>query len=141
GSLEPVSYRDPTSGEWLEDRPTFGHLAVLLRMFSYQPAAAATLPLLLHEASEGRYAPLMAQSRMLTASIGDQLSHGMQLSVMCTEDAAEMTAEPGDEGSVLGNDMVAVFKAQCAEWPTAGRPDGFRDPLAGELPVLAVSGE
>src|SRR5690606_13005866 len=141
GSLEPVSYRDPTSGEWLEDRPTFGHLAVLLRMFSYQPAAAATLPLLLHEAAEGRYAPLMAQSRMLASSIGDQMAHGMQLSVMCTEDAAEMAIEPGDDGSVLGNDMVSLLKTQCAEWPTAPRAEGFRDPLSGDLPVLAISGE
>ncbi|HEY4531192.1 MAG TPA: alpha/beta fold hydrolase [Luteimonas sp.] len=141
GTLPPVSYRDPTSGEWLEDAPTFGHLAVLLRMFSYQPAAAATLPLLLHEAGEGRYAPLMAQARMLAGSIGDQMSHGMQLSVMCTEDAAEMAIEPGDEGSVLGNDMVSLLKSQCAEWPTAPRADGFRDPLAGDLPVLAISGE
>src|SRR5690606_7939341 len=115
GMLEPVSYRDPTSGEWLEDQPTFAHLAVLLRMFSYQPGAAATLPLLLHEAGEGRYAPLMAQARMLTGSIGDQMSHGMQLSVICTEDASEMKIEAGDDGSVLGNDMVTLFQAQCAE--------------------------
>ncbi|WP_133000104.1 alpha/beta fold hydrolase [Luteimonas arsenica] len=141
GDLAPVQYRDPTNGEWLEDQPTFGHLAVLLRMFSYQPAAAATLPLLLHEAAEGRYAPLMAQSRMLVGSIGGQMAHGMQLSVMCTEDAAEMAVDPGDDGSVLGNDMVAVFKAQCAEWPTAARPEGFREPLSGDLPVLAISGE
>lgn len=141
GMLEPVSYRDPTSGEWLEDQPTFAHLAVLLRMFSYQPAAAATLPLLLHEAGEGRYAPLMAQARMLTGSIGDQMSHGMQLSVICTEDASEMKIEAGDDGSVLGNDMVTLFQAQCAEWPTAPRTAGFRDPLAGDLPVLALSGE
>ncbi|GGJ95541.1 alpha/beta fold hydrolase [Luteimonas terricola] len=141
GDLATVSYRDPVSGEWLEETPTFGHLAILLRMFSYQPAAAATLPLLLHDAANGRYAPLLAQSRMLMASLGDQMAHGMQLSVICTEDVSEMAALPGDDGSVLGNEMVALFQAQCDAWPTAPRADGFRDPLAGDLPVLAISGE
>ena len=139
--LPAVTYRDPISGEWLEERPTFAHLAILLRMFSYQPAAASTLPLLLHDAAEGRYAPLMAQSRMLMASLGDAMSHGMQLSVICTEDASEMTVDPGDDGSVLGNDMVAVFQAQCPAWPTAARAEGFRAPLTGDVPVLAISGE
>ena len=97
--LPAVGYRDPVSGEWLEERPTFGHLAILLRMFSYQPAAAATLPVLLHDAANGRYAPLMAQSRMLASSLGDQMAHGMQLSVMCTEDVAEMAIDPDDDGT------------------------------------------
>ena len=141
GGLAPVDYRDPVSGEWRRETPAFGHLAALLRMFSYQPAAAATLPLLLHDAANGRYAPLLAQSDMLGDSIGDMISHGMQLSVICGEDAAEITADPADEDSVLGNGMVAVFEAQCAVWPTAPRADGFREPLAGDVPVLAVSGE
>ena len=141
GGLAPVRYRDPTSGEWLEDTPTFGHLASLLRMFSYQPAASATLPLLLHDASEGRYGPLLAQSRMLGGSIGDMIAHGMQLSVMCTEDVADMTIDPADADSVMGNAMVEMLQAQCEAWPTAARPEGFREPLAGDVPVLAISGE
>src|SRR5690606_23317999 len=132
GDLPEVEFRDPVSGEWLRERPAFGHLAGLLRMFSYQPAAAATLPLLLHDAANGRYAPLLAQSRMLSASIGDMIAHGMQLSVICTEDVAEMTVDPGDAGSVLGNEMVGLFQAQCAGWPTATRAADFRAPLAGD---------
>jgi pimeloyl-ACP methyl ester carboxylesterase len=141
GDLPVVGFRHPVSGEWLEERPTFAHLAALLRMFSYQPAAAATLPLLLHDAAQGRYAPLLAQSRLLTGSIGDMIAHGMQLSVMCTEDVADMTLHPADDGSVLGNEMVALLQAQCAAWPTAPRVEGFRDPLTGDVPVLAISGE
>src|SRR5690606_40968775 len=65
GNLAPVDYRDPVSGEWRSDTPAFGDLAILLRMYAYQPAAAATLPLLLSEAANGHYEPLLAQSRML----------------------------------------------------------------------------
>lgn len=141
GDLPAVGYRDPISGEWLEDTPGFEHLASLLRMFSYQPAGSATLPLLLHDAAQGRYAPLLAQSRMLTASIGDMIAHGMQLSVMCTEDARELTMDPADNDSVLGNAMVTMLQAQCAAWPTVPRPADFRAPLSGDVPVLAISGE
>ena len=141
GDLAPVQYRHPVSGEWLEDRPSFGHLAALLRMFSYQPAASATLPLLLHDASQGRYAPMMSQARMLADSLGSQMAQGMQLSVICTEDVADMTIDPADAGSLLGTGMVEFFHAQCPVWPTAPRADGFRDPLSGDVPVLAISGE
>ncbi|NLA67427.1 MAG: alpha/beta hydrolase [Gammaproteobacteria bacterium] len=141
GGIPPVTFRDPVSGEWMEESPGFQHLAGLLRMYSYQPAAAATLPLLLHDASEGRYAPLLAQSRMLSGSLGEAIAHGMQLSVGCSEDAAEMAATPEDEDSVIGNQIVELFIAQCEAWPTAPRVEGFRDPLTGDLPVLAISGE
>lgn len=141
GDIPPVGFRDPVSGEWLEERPAFNHLAGLLRMYSYQPAAAATLPLLLHDAGQGRYGPLLAQSRMLTRSVGDAIAHGMQLSVSCTEDAPDMAATPADAGSVLGNRLVEMLLEQCSAWPTAPRPEDFREPLAGDVPLLAISGE
>lgn len=141
GGLDPVAYRHPVSGDWLEERPGFGHLATLLRMFSYQPATAATLPLLLHEAAQGRHAPMLAQARMLADSLGSQMAFGMQMSVLCTEDAADMAPEPDDEGTVLGNLMVEMVAAQCPAWPTGERGAGFREPLSGAVPVLAISGE
>lgn len=139
--IAPVRYRDPVSGEWLEDRPGFDHLSGLLRMYSYQPAAAATLPLLLHDASEGRYGPLMAQARLLAGSLGEAIAHGMQLSVSCTEDVQDMVALPADADSVIGNQLIELVTAQCEAWPTAPRIEGFREPLTGDLPVLAISGE
>ena len=141
GGLPEVRFRDPLSGEWRSQAPQFGDLAALLRMFSYQPATASTLPLLLHEAANGRYEPLMAQSRLLSSSIGDMIAHGMQLSVICSEDVADMHADPRDRDSVLGNDMVDLMKAQCDAWPKATRSADFRAPLAGDVPVLAISGE
>ena len=41
----PVRYRDPTSGEWREEAPSFGHLAALLRFYAYRPESASMLPL------------------------------------------------------------------------------------------------
>ncbi|MBJ7575526.1 alpha/beta hydrolase [Luteimonas sp. MC1828] len=141
GNLAEVRFRDPVNGAWHTQAPQFGDLAALLRMFSYQPATASTLPLLLHEAANGRYEPLMAQSRLLASSLGDMIAHGMQLSVMCTEDASDLKSDPRDSTSVLGNDMVELMQAQCEAWPVAPRAAGFRAPLDGDVPVLAISGE
>ncbi len=141
GNLAPVRYRDPVDGSWREETPRYGHLAGLLRMYSYQPQVAATLPLLLHEAAQGRYESLLAQARMLMSDVGDSIMHGMQLSVVCTEDAADFRVDAGDTDTVLGTELLDFSQAQCEVWPKGERAAHFREPLQGDLPVLAISGE
>lgn len=141
GDLAAVRFRDARSGEWKEEVPRFGHLALLLRMYAYSPETATLLPWLLHEAAQGRYEALLAQAESLSSSLTGQIYHGMQLSVMCTEDADELRADPADESSVLGTELIRFSQAQCAVWPRGTRAESFRTPLAGELPVLLLSGE
>lgn len=141
GGIAPVRYRDPVSGEWREEVPRFGHLASLLRMYAYQPAMAATLPLVLHEAAQGRYESLLAQSRMLMSQMSDAMAIGMSLSVTCSEDADEFASRDADADTVLGNLLVDTMKQQCVVWPKGRRAANFRTPLSGEVPVLAISGE
>lgn len=139
--LARVRYRDPTSGEWREEIPTSGHLAVVLRLFSYSPVTATLLPVVLSQALDGDHAPLLAQARFLMGSVGEQIMHGMQLSVICSEDADEFEARPEDAGTLLGSALIELTRAQCAVWPRGQRPADFRAPLTGDLPVLAISGE
>lgn len=136
-----VEYRDPTSGELRHEPFRRGHLVSVVRLFAYAPNVASLLPLTLSEAAAGRYAPLMAQSRLVMGSLGEQIHHGMQLSVMCAEDVDELFEDPADDASVLGNELIALSKAQCEAWPKGKRDDDFRAPLSGELPVLVLSGE
>lgn len=141
GSLPPVRYRDAVSGEWKEEAPAFGHLSVLLRMYSYSPETATMLPFLLHEAANGRFEAMLAQANSLVRNLTDQIYHGMQLSVMCTEDADEFRTREEDRGSVLGTEFIEFALAQCSAWPRGVRDPAFRQPLAGDLPVLLLSGE
>jgi pimeloyl-ACP methyl ester carboxylesterase len=136
-----VRYRDGITGESREERLTRGHIAGLVRLFAYAPQIAGLLPLELHEAMAGRYESLMALSRLVTGTLGDSIMHGMQLAVMCAEDADEMAVDPKDAGSLLGTEMITVLKAQCAVWPRGKRDPAFRKPLAGNVPVLVLSGE
>lgn len=136
-----VHYRDAITGEPREERLTADHVASLARMYSYQPLLAGLLPLELHEASQGRYEPLMALSNMLRATLGDSMSSGMQMSVMCTEDVSELHENPADANTLLGNDIITVAKAGCSVWPHFEQPKGFREPLTSAVPTLLMSGE
>lgn len=136
-----VDYRDPSTGEPRRERVTAGHVAMLTRMFSYQPEAASLLPLVLSEADQGRYAPLLALSKMIGGQLSEELNYGMQLSVTCAEDADLFVNDPADKDTVLGNAMTDALKAQCAVWPTGTRPKDFHQPLRSNLPVLLLSGE
>lgn len=141
GELPSVRYRDPTSGAWREEVPTYDHLAIVLRLYAYTPLTASLLPLVMHQAANEDYAGLLAMARMMARDLAGQMAFGMQLSVICSEDADEIEPLPEADGTLLGNEFVEVLQVQCALWPRGERPADFRKPLAGELPVLLISGE
>jgi pimeloyl-ACP methyl ester carboxylesterase len=136
-----VTYRDPFTGEEKTDELTYGHLAAVVRLYAYAPITASMLPLTLHEAAQGRMAPLMAQAQMMLGQLGDQIMHGMQLSVACAEDAPRLVVDPADAGSVLGTEFIDFTLAQCAVWPRGAVPENFNAPLRGTMPTLLLSGE
>jgi pimeloyl-ACP methyl ester carboxylesterase len=140
GGLPAVGYRDPKTGEWREEAPSFAHLSALLRLYAYQPASASMLPLILRDAGKGHYEPLLAQARAIGGQMNEQIMMGMHLSVSCTEDF-EIRAAPEDENTIMGNDLIDFLVAQCEVWPKGKRDPNFRKPLTGDLPVLAISGE
>ena len=121
----------------------FGEAALLgvARLFSYAPQSAALLPLLLAEAARGRPEPLLAQAELLLDSLGDELAHGMELSVICAEDADLMQSRPEDAGTLMGNALPELVAAQCAVWPRGARPDDFKQPVVSDKPVLLLSGQ
>ena len=136
-----VTYRDANTGQQRQQKLLPAHVAGLARMYAYAPAAAALLPLLINEASQGRYEGLMALSELLTSGLSDQMAYGMQLSVICSEDADGLKNDPAMESSLLGNALVAGLIAQCDAWPKGRRPAGFHAPLASNVPALLLSGE
>lgn len=145
GELAPVRYRDPTTGAWREEVPTYDHFAGVVRMYAYSPVSAAVLPLVIHQADQGEYEALLSMMRMLARDLSGQMASGMHNSVICTEDADELDAQSpaqGDsESTLLGDRFVEYLQLACEVWPRGTRPENFREPLTGELPVLLVSGE
>ncbi|SDQ22174.1 alpha/beta hydrolase fold [Pseudoxanthomonas sp. CF385] len=139
----PVSteYRDPSTGELVTGEVTAGTVAGITRMYSYYPQGAALLPLVLNEAQQGRYGSLMSLAKLLETQVGDQFMHGMQLSVICAEDADLLKKDPADGDTVLGSALGDTLKAQCGAWPTGTRPADFHTAWTSDIPTLVASGE
>jgi pimeloyl-ACP methyl ester carboxylesterase len=136
-----VRYRDASTNQVHEERLLPGHVAGLMRMYAYAPLAAALLPLQLREASEGRYDGLLALAKMLDSTLSGQMMFGMQLSVICSEDAQGLKANPDDVATLLGNQFADYLGAQCGVWPKGAMPADFHAPLRTPVPALLMSGE
>lgn len=133
--------RDPRTYERHEATLSDSVLAGVLRFYAYQPEFSSLLPLLLDRAVHDDPAPLITQGQRLFEDIGRQIAWGLQLSVMCSEDADLLKTDPADEGSLLGNSFQTLARAQCAVWPHKARPADFHDPVVSDKPVLLLSGE
>lgn len=114
---------------------------MLARFHAYAPESAALIPLAMHEASAGRFGPLMGQLDIITRGLDELVGTGMPLSVLCTEDADRVVPDPHDAETLMGTVMTELSGAQCGVWPRGVRPDDFNAPASGDLPVLVLAGE
>lgn len=136
-----VEYRDPGTGEIGRGTLTADTLTGLSFAFSYMPQLASLLPVVIEEAARGQYGPLMALSKLAEESMGGQIARGMQLSVICAEDADRYRPDPADADTVLGADLSRMFFSACEVWPKGTRPADFNKPLESKVPALLMSGE
>ena len=137
----PVTLRDPVTNAERTLRLDEGTLAVVARLFAYAPETAALLPLLLDEAEKGRPQSLVSQAAQVYDALKGQINHGMQLSVICAEDAARLGNRDEDKDLILGNSIVGVTLNQCGVWPKGPVSENFNQPLRTDTPVLLLSGE
>jgi pimeloyl-ACP methyl ester carboxylesterase len=135
-----VSFRDPRTFESVSRRVTPGLLVGVVRLFAYEPETAALLPLSIDAAERGDFTPLLGQQRLLDADLAGDITDGMGMSVICSEDADELREQPQDADTMLGNLLLAQIKAQCALWPHGAMPADFHAPLRSAKPILILSG-
>jgi pimeloyl-ACP methyl ester carboxylesterase len=138
---QALSVRDPSTFEPLHLNFSAADLATIVRINTYSPLTAALLPLTLHEADQGNYAPLAGQKKWIADDLGSHIDNGMELSVICAEDADLLSARPEDAATLLGNDQIAKIQSACSVWPRGARPADFHQPLASALPVLLLAGQ
>jgi pimeloyl-ACP methyl ester carboxylesterase len=136
-----VRYRDAGTGEWREDVLKPDAIAGMVRMYAYMPVIATLLPVLIHDANEGHYENLAALSHMMQGEMKDAMAMGMQMSVVCSEDADSMVAREEDADTLLGNGMTEAMAAICKVWPRGDMPADFHKPLATDVPALVLEGE
>jgi pimeloyl-ACP methyl ester carboxylesterase len=136
-----VTYRDPTTNVLHTRTLREGTLVSVVRLFAYSPLTAALLPLSLHQALAGHYAPLMGQSQLIAGELGRSIDTHMQLAVVCTEDVPLIKPDPDANGTLLGAGFARDLQQQCAGWPRGQMPADFHQPLRTEIPTLILEGQ
>ncbi len=139
-----VNLPHPVTGKQMDVRLTRREVALSVRLMSYSPETAALLPLLIHTAAQGDYAPLAAQSLMVSEDLARSISLGMNLSVVCAEDAPFLTpaaAAQANRDTYLQGAETDSLAQMCALWPHGDIPADYKQPVTSAVPVLLLSGE
>jgi pimeloyl-ACP methyl ester carboxylesterase len=138
---QSLALRDPFTYQPLHLEFSADDLSAIVRINAYSPITAALLPLTLYQADHGNYAPLLSQKKWISDDLGSEITGGMELSVVCAEDADLLSARPEDAATLLGNEQIARIQSACSEWPRGDRPADFHRPFASALPVLVLAGQ
>ncbi len=134
----------PVTGEPERVEITREAFTRILRALLYQPEATSLVPLTIDRASKGDFRPFLAQSELVSSGFSKDLAVGMFLSVVCTEDAPfldEREVRKAAEGTFVGATFAVDIIRSCALWPRGSIPEGFREPVVSDKPVLLLSGE
>ena len=132
----PSSKAAPTTVEI--QRGVFGEK---IRTWMYDRDKAARIPLIVHHAAEGDFAPFLQHA--IAPSIPDFIADGMYLSVTCAEDVPFINQEEATALTVnnpFGNYRVFQQTRACGMWPRGEIPSDFLEPVRSSAPVLIFSG-
>ena len=102
---------------------------------------AARIPLIVHRAASGDFAPFLKEA--IGPSIPDFVADGMYLSVTCAEDVPFINQEEAAKlaaDNPFGNYRVFQQTRACGMWPRGEIPTGFLEPVSSNAPVLIFSG-
>ena len=118
--------------------------AEAVRYMLYQAGAAARLPLLIHEASKGNFAPLAESAFFYRKNIVATGSNGMYLSVTCAEDLPMINGGEGEKNGVntfLGDYRFRQQRAACDLWVRGDLPSNYAQPVRSKVPALILTGQ
>jgi pimeloyl-ACP methyl ester carboxylesterase len=118
-----------------------GVFAEKIRTWMYGRDQASRIPLIIHQAAHGDWAPFLHEA--ISPSIPDFIADGMYLCVTCAEDVPfidQAEAARMNAGNPFGNYRVFQQTRACGMWPRAKIPDNFRDPVSSNVAVLIFSG-
>ena len=139
--LVPIVH--PRTGERAEIRMTPRILMNVFAASLYQPLAASLIPALIDRAEQNDFQGVFA-----LGGRGDSgelnMSIGMQLSVICAEDAPRITPEESrkeSEGTIFGPYVMRLQQQGCAIWPRGTVDPAFYEPVQSSIPTLILSGE
>lgn len=135
----PVTIAHPLTGEPEKLTLTRDMLLGTVRGPLYVPSLAAALPHAIHEATRGRFEPLVGVNALFGGRKGMQLAMGMHFSVVCAEDHPRLAASPVPTGD-FGGSFGRVYQRVCDSWPRGTPPAAFYEIGKAQSPMLLLSG-
>jgi pimeloyl-ACP methyl ester carboxylesterase len=133
----------PRTGVAEEVSVTAVFIANVLAGALYSPMISALLPELIARAEANDFQGLLALG-VVNEGASENMSLGMQLSVICAEDYPRITAEEStqaSEGSVFADHLLASRMKACEFWPRGTVKASFYEPVSSNTPVLILSGD
>ena len=119
-------------------------LANVFAQTLYRRWPPSLMPALIERAEQNDFQGVLA----LAGGGGDpedpNMSIGMQLSVICAEDAPRITADEAKkeaEGTLFGPHVMRMQREACAFWPRGSVDASFYEPVQSSIPTLILSGE
>jgi pimeloyl-ACP methyl ester carboxylesterase len=108
----------------------------------YVAELASLLPFGIASAANGDFNPLLAQNLEFADDVSENLSLGMHLSVICSEDIPLITPDDlaAADRSFFGRALVDDFVHACALWPRGKVPADYYSPVTSNVPALVLSG-
>ncbi|MBM3810757.1 MAG: alpha/beta hydrolase [Acidimicrobiia bacterium] len=109
----------------------------------YSPTLSSLLPMTIQQAHDGNFQGLLTLGFAFEA-LGEGMSTGMRLSVLCAEDIPRFTeADAAREvgGSFLGRLWAESFRKPCEFWPKGEIPEDYYKPVESDVPALILSGD
>ena len=139
-----VMLKDAADGVKLGDATmNRGFFGETFRNFLYSSNLYPRLPLVIHSAAKGDWAPFEEMATRYAKGI-QGLDLGLLISVTCAEDLPRVDAaalRKASQGTVLGTYRLDQQAAACALWPRGASDAAMARPVTSSIPTLLVSGE
>ena len=127
--------------EEVEVRPSM--VAGMLFGALYSPFTSSVLPSLLERAEQNDFQGLLALAFISEGAV-DNMSLGMQLSVLCSEDSPRYTSgdlQRESAGTVFGAGLMMGQARACEFWPKGKVDASYYEPVKSDVPTLVLSGD
>jgi pimeloyl-ACP methyl ester carboxylesterase len=118
-------------------------VASILFSALYSPLTASIVPALVDHAERNEFQSIFALG-LAGEGASDNMSVGMQLSVLCSEDAARVTQTDVDQaqaGTIFGSHLLGNQLKACAMWPKGVVDASYYEPVVSDVPALVLSGD
>jgi pimeloyl-ACP methyl ester carboxylesterase len=111
----------------------------------YSPMASALVPAIIAAAEQNDFESMLALSGIGGGSDDEPaMAIGMQLSVICAEDAPKYTTDElqkESETTLFGKYVMTMQSRACSFWPRGTVDASFYEPVTSAVPALVMSGE